>query len=89
MGAVPRDHFIGAIALAFFVGGVPLYLTLALNGILNLAEFTASVLAVIPALAGFALGRFVSRLIPQRAFEYLILGVLALIGLNLLRLGLL
>lgn len=85
---LPKEHFISATALFFAVGGVPLYATLALNGILDGAAFAASILAVGPTFVGFFCGRILARRIPQRVFDKLILVVLTAIGLNLLRRGL-
>lgn len=84
---LPKEDFIAATAVCFLVGGTALYTNFAINGILGGLEFGASALAVVPVIGGFALGRTLSRRVPQTSFDYLILAVLMLVGLNLLRRG--
>ncbi len=85
---LPKEDFIAATAVCFLVGGVALYTNFAINGILDGPEFGASTLAVIPVVCGIAMGRALSRRIPQKSFEHLVLVILVLVGLNLLRRGL-
>ena len=55
------------------------------SGILNRTTLPLSALAVLPALAGIALGRRVHDRLPQQSFRRLTLLLLVLVGLNLIR----
>lgn len=86
---LPKDEFVQAIAFLFLVGGATLYLTLIANGLLTLDKAATSLLAALPALAGVWLGqRFRSRIRPE-TFNRFLLILLFVVGLNLVRRGLL
>ena len=85
---LPKDEFVTAIALMLLCGATPLYINLALHDVLNLDVLIASCFSALPAWVGTALGTYGRQRISQRAFERALLGVLFLVGLNLLRRGL-
>lgn len=85
---LPKEEFVGSIALLFLVGGVTLYATLFLNGLLTLELVGLSAAGAVPMGAGLLLGGRLRERIPQRTFERLLLLVLFLIGINLVRRGL-
>lgn len=86
---LPKDAFVGTVAVLFIAGGTPLYLALAVNGVLTLPVAAASAVGVLPVLAGVELGRRVRDRIPQETFHRVLIGLLLVIGLNLIRRGLL
>jgi uncharacterized membrane protein YfcA len=86
---LPKTEFIGTTATCFTVGFAALYLNLALNGLISRDVLIISVAAAVPTILGYGLGRKLSRRIGQQTFEYIILSVLGLVGLNLLRRGVL
>ena len=65
-----------------------LYATLFLNGLLTLELVGLSAAGAVPMGAGLLLGGRLRERIPQRTFERLLLLVLFLIGINLVRRGL-
>jgi len=84
---LPRDAFIGTIALIYLIGVVPLYGTLIGTGVIGPAEAVASALACIPLFIGIRLGGWLRDRVSQPAFQRLLLVALAIIGLNLIRRG--
>lgn len=82
---LPREAFVATVGLAFFVGAVPLYLMLAALDVYGWGELLASLAAIVPVLAGVRLGARLRQRVPQESFRLLVLGLLILIGLNLLR----
>lgn len=85
---LPKDEFVSAAALLFLVGSTTLYLTLVGNGLLTADKAATSFAAATPTLAGVALGQRLSDHIPQETFNRILLVVLFVIGLNLIRRGL-
>ena len=82
---LPRETFVAAVGLAFFVGSIPLYGLLVSFGIYGWGEAMASTVALLPVLLGVKLGERLRRRVPQELFRRLVLGLLLVIGLNLLR----
>jgi hypothetical protein len=82
---LPREAFVATVGLAFFVGAVPLYLLLVVHDVYGWGELAASAAAILPVLAGVRAGEVVRRRVPQQVFRTLVLGLLIVIGLNLLR----
>ena len=80
-----KDLFVSAIALFFLMGYIPLYASLAVNGLLGLDQIVAStLLGAIPVAAGLALGRRLRRHVPQATFEHILLAIIAAIGVSLI-----
>ncbi len=82
---LPRETFVAAVGLAFFLGALPLYGLLIGFGVYGRAEALASAAALLPVLAGMRLGERLRRRVPQEAFRRLVIALLIVIGLNLLR----
>jgi len=85
---LPKDEFVSAAALLFLVGSTTLYLTLIANGLLAADEAVTSFAAALPTLAGVALGQRLRDHIPQETFNRILLALLFVVGLNLIRRGL-
>ena len=85
---LPKDEFVSAVALLFLIGSTTLYLTLIVNGLLAADEAATSFAAALPTLAGVALGQRLRDHIPQETFNRILLVLLFVIGLNLIRRGL-
>ena len=82
-----KDTFVAAITLFFIFGGVPLYGSLAWHGVLTAQVLAASAIAAVIVFAGVAFGARLRRVVRQQTFERILIGVLFLIGLNLIRRG--
>ncbi len=79
-----KDQFVGAIALMYLVNAIPIYLTLSYFGRYSANELAVSVGLVAPALTGIVIGRIVRQRVSQKLFQRLVIGLLLMIGLNLL-----
>ncbi len=82
---LPKDEFVGAVGLAYFVGIVPMILALAAFGRFGRAEALWGAAALIPVLAGMALGERLRGRVSETLFRRVILVLLLLSGLNLIR----
>ncbi len=80
-----RETFIAYMAVILLTGTIPLYITLALFGILGRDEAALSLILVVPVLIGMALGRRLRGLIPEERFRLAIMIMLLLISANLVR----
>lgn len=84
-----KDVMVSALGLFFLIGMALMYAVLAANGILTWRELGVSVLGVIPVFVGLRFGRAIRDRIPQQIFERVFLALVFVIGLNLIRRGLL
>jgi len=82
---LPKDVFVAAVALLFFVGSLPLFLGLVAHGILNPHHILLSALSALPVIAGLVIGRRLRTRVSQPLFEKALVVVLIVIGLNLIR----
>ncbi len=82
---LPRNTFVQAAGLMWFIGGFPLVGGYIANGILTASIVPLSALTIVPAIAGFWLGERVRDRIEQDSFRKLLLVAFAVIGLNLIR----
>jgi len=80
-----KEEFIGSVGLIWFCGSVPLVVSYTAYGILGPREALWSLVAILPSLTGILLGQWIRNRINQDAFRNVVLGFLALLGLNLLR----
>jgi uncharacterized membrane protein YfcA len=85
---LPKDEFVATVALFFLTGSVTLYAVLFFNGLLSLEIVGLSAAGAIPMGAGLFIGGRLRSRIEQKTFERLLLVVLFLIGINLVRRGL-
>jgi uncharacterized protein len=85
---LPKNLLISLFALVALSGTAPLYVTLFANGVLRGPALAVSAAAMVPTFLGLLLGTKLRNRISQRAFERLLFSVLIVIGLNLVRKGL-
>ena len=78
---------IGLFAVIALCGTTPLYVTLFANGVLSWPELAASAAAMAPTAAGLVLGMKIRDRISQRVFERCLFVGLIVVGLNLIRKG--
>lgn len=81
---LPKDEFVGTIALFYLIACSMLYIMLAAHEILTLDELLVSALALVPVMAGLLLGRMLRRRISQEIFRRALIVVLFILGLSLL-----
>lgn len=79
------DEFVSGLGLMFFTGGVTLALVTAGFGTLSIHGWLTALLAIVPVLLGQIAGQALRPHINPDIFRRIVLGVLLLIGLNLLR----
>ena len=84
---LPRDVFVGTIALFYLTGIIPLYLTLMASGIFAWDEAIVSTLACAPLFAGIACGAWLRGRVSRTGFMRLLLAMIFVVGLNLIRRG--
>jgi uncharacterized membrane protein YfcA len=84
-----KEEFVGTIASIYLASGVILGVTLAGYGVAGTAELLWSAAATLPVAAGMALGQWLRRRTSERVFRTTLLVLLLLVGLNLIRRGLL
>ncbi len=82
---LPKDDFVGSIAMFFAVGAIVLYLSLIFNGVLVVENVVASAIGAVPVMIGVWLGRKVRNKVEQKTFQRILLLVLIVIGFNLIR----
>ena len=85
---LPKNLLISLFALVALSGTAPLYITLFANGVLRGQALAISAAAMVPTFLGLLLGTKLRSRMSQRAFERLLFSVLIVIGLNLVRKGL-
>ena len=84
-----KAEFVRATGLLIFAGSIPLVLGYAGEGFLTLENSLISTLLIIPTLIGFALGEKIRARLSEKAFRKALLFIFLVLGLNLLRRGLL
>jgi uncharacterized membrane protein YfcA len=82
---LPKEIFIGAVGLIWFVAALPLTAAYVFYGVLTAELAPWSALACAPALGGFLVGQWIRDRIDQESFRKVLLGFLVLLGLNLIR----
>ena len=82
---LPKDEFVGAVGLAYFVGIVPMAVTLAAFGRFGQSEALWGAAALIPVLAGMVMGEKLRGWVSETIFRRGLLVLLLLSGLNLIR----
>lgn len=80
-----KDEFVASVALTFFAAMVPLYIALAVYGVLGLEELALAAVATVPAFAGLFVGQRLRARVDQARFRRMLIVVLLLIGMNLIR----
>ncbi len=82
---LPKEDYIQAVGLVWFIASIPLVIAYARYGILTAETALLSGLACIPGFIGLAIGQALRKYINQQAFTKLLLLFLFLVSLNLLR----
>lgn len=85
---VERDAFVRASGVMIFVGTVPLIAGFWTSGLITGPGAMVSIALTVPALIGFAIGERLRRLLDVEQFRRVVLVVFLLMGLNLIRRGL-
>lgn len=85
---VDKDQFVGSIALFYMIAAVPFYVGLCVNGYLGWPEFWASCGAAVMIWLGVLVGQKLRARASGDLFRRLVLGMLVVIGANMIRKGL-
>ncbi|MEX0285250.1 MAG: sulfite exporter TauE/SafE family protein [Paracoccaceae bacterium] len=85
MARADKSEFIRGTGLLIFAGSVPLTLAYLWTGQMTAQLFGLSALMLVPTFAGFAVGEALRNKLSVRAFRNVVLGMFAILGLNLLR----
>jgi len=80
-----KEHFVAVIALSNVWATTVLAASMARFDLFGGTDFAASLLALIPAFAGLAIGQWLRGYINEDLFRKTLAGVLFLIGINLIR----
>ncbi len=83
-----KDEFVGISGFLFLVGSIPLCIGFWQNGMLTGRTALLSMGMMIPTLIGFSIGEYIRRRIDARRFKTLVLVFFLLMGINLIRKGL-
>ena len=86
---VDSETFIGTTGILILAGSIPLFFGYWQVGLLTAPLAGISAVMIVPALLGFGLGEWMRRRLNPPQFKRLVLVVFFLMGLNLLRKGLL
>ena len=85
---VTKDEFVGAIALFYLTAAVPFFVALTVKGRLGGEELTASFIATALILVGVVIGQRLRKRASPEIFRRAVLFMIMLIGLNMMRKGL-
>ena len=86
---ITKEDFVRATGLMLFTGSLPLFAGYIAAGFLTGPLALLSLALILPTWAGMALGAKLRGTLSEEAFRKVLLGVFALIGLNLIRRALL
>jgi uncharacterized membrane protein YfcA len=82
---LPKEIYIQAVGLVWFIASIPLVAAYVRYGILTTHTASLSAIACVPGAAGFFVGQQLRKRINQELFRTLLLWFLLLAGLNLIR----
>lgn len=85
MRVTPKQEFVRASGFMITVGSLPLCLAYAQLGFLTGPLAITSLIMIVPAMLGFALGAAVRNRLSQRIFRNVVLVVFLILALNLIR----
>ena len=83
-----KDVFIGAVGFIWLAGTLPFLIAFIANGVLNGGTFPISAVACIPALAGMWFGEKLRHRLDEHLYRRILLVAIVLMGMNLMRTGL-
>lgn len=84
---VGRDEFVQATGMIFFISGVPWLAALIAKDAVPLPTAAVSAAAIVPAAIGMAGGAWARKRIPEARFRLVVFIALFIVGLNLIRKG--
>lgn len=82
---VPKEEFIGTIALVYLLGIVPTGVFYIIDGTLRQEHFLPTLLACLPVIGGMIIGTVIRGRINEILFRKFLLVTLVVIGLNMIR----
>ncbi len=82
---LPKDEFVGTVSFWNLFGSLPLFGSLAWHGYLTLPVAVASGGGALLSMLGVGVGTLARVYLPQAVFRRILLGILVLIGANLIR----
>lgn len=82
---VPKDEFIGTIALVYLLGIIPTGITYIIEGVLRTEHIVPSAIACVPVFIGMLVGQRIRGHVNEETFRKTLLIALVLIGLNMVR----
>lgn len=82
---IPKDEFVSALALMYFLGSFPLYGSLAFGGILTLEVAIISVFGAAIIGVMILIGQKIRDRLHEERYRKLVLGLLFIVGCDLLR----
>jgi len=82
---LPKDEFVGTISFCNLFGSLPLFGGLAWHGYLTLPVAAASGVGALITMLGVWAGTLARAYLPQTVFRRILLGILVLVGANLIR----
>jgi uncharacterized membrane protein YfcA len=85
---VNKDEFVGAIALFYMIAAIPFYVGLSVTGHFGWTEFWASCGAAFMIWLGVLVGQKLRARASAELFRRLVLGLLIVVGVNMIRKGL-
>ncbi len=83
-----KDDFVGISGFLFLVGSIPLCIGFWQNGMLTGQTALLSMGMMIPTLIGFSIGEYIRQRMDAKRFKSLVLVFFLLMGINLIRKGL-
>ena len=82
---IPKDEFVSALALMYFLGSFPLYGSLAFGGVLTLEVAIISVFGAAIIGVMILIGQKIRDRLDEERYRKLVLGLLFIVGCDLLR----
>lgn len=82
---VPKEEFIGTIALIYLLGLIPTGIFYLIDGTLQQQHIIPTILSCIPVVVGMVLGTLIRGHINEILFRKILLIMLVLVGLNMIR----
>jgi uncharacterized membrane protein YfcA len=81
---LPKAFFISAVSTAFFLGALPLMISLMIYGAMGRDELILSAVSTVPVFAGLFVGQTIQKRMPQEAFRKGLMVFLILTGVSLI-----
>lgn len=85
---IPKDEFIGTIALVYLLGIIPTGISYVAEGVIRSEHVVPTLLACVPVFVGMLAGQWIRGRINEDTFRKVLLIAMVVIGLNMVRHGL-